>query len=382
MISLYDLTVIVGISLASAVVVGGLGLFVLRLARRTSVLLQLCVVAVAAVLSVTAGMIAVAQAMYLSGHDLVVMFYVAGVSAIVSLGVAIILARSVTRDNDRLRKLAQAVGAGERVEVEFTPGDSTEYSLLAAELARTSEKLQEARDEVATIDASRRELVAWISHDLRTPLAALRAMAEALEDGMTDDPERFHRQMRSQLDRLSVMVDDLFELSKINSGTLSLTMVPLSLYDLVSDAVSELGALAAANSVTLTEVPGSELEVVGDPRELARVIGNLLVNAIQHSPPGGEILVSTLLDEEGHAVLTVADGGGGIPEEDLGNVFQAGWRATSSRTPDGVWQRSSGAGLGLAIVQGIVQAHSGEVSVQNIDGGCRFAVRLPRFVAV
>jgi signal transduction histidine kinase len=174
------------------------------------------------------------------------------------------------------------------------------------------------------------------------------------------------------------MVDDLFDLSRIHSGTLVLSMEPVSLYDLVSDAVAELGALAESRSVTLKELGSGEPTVVGDPRELARVIGNLLINAIQHSPAGSEISVAARHDGDSHVVLTVEDAGGGIPEQDLSKIFQAGWRATPSRTPGQLEGRSAGAGLGLAIVQGIVEAHSGEISVRNIPGGCRFDVRLPR----
>lgn len=377
MISLADLAVIVAISLACALAIGAIGLLVLRLVRRASMLLQLCVIVLAAILSVAAGMIAVAKAMYVSPHDLVVTSWVAGVSALVSLGGALILGRAFARNSNRLRQLTQELGEGKRIEPDPARRDTSELGALAADLALTSRKLAEAREEVATIDASRRELVAWISHDLRTPLAGLRAMAEALEDEMAEDPPRFHRQMRSQVDHLSAMVDDLFELSKIHSGTLSLTMEPLSLYDLVSDSVAELGALASSRSITLTESSGGEHMVVGDPRELSRVIGNLLINAIEHSPSGSEISVSTGRAENGDVVLTVEDSGGGIPENDLSKIFQAGWRATPSRTPEQLWGRSPGAGLGLAIVQGIVEAHSGDITVRNVPGGCRFDVRLP-----
>ncbi len=382
MIPLPDLAIIVAISLACAVVVGALGLLSLRLVRRSSMLVQLCVIVLAAILSVAVGTVAVAQAMYVSPHDLLVMVWVAAVSAAVSLVVAIVLGRTFTRNSNRVRQLAQDLGDGKRIEPDAAPRDTSELASLAADLALTSERLAQARDEVATIDASRRELVAWISHDLRTPLAGLRAMAEALEDEMAEDPQRFHRQMRSQVDHLSAMVDDLFELSKIHSGTLSLTMQPVSLYDLVSDAVAELGPLATSRSITLTEsirrdAAHEEHTVVGDPRELSRVIGNLLMNAIEHSPSGSEISVRTGRADNGDVVLTVEDAGGGIPENDLSKVFQAGWRATQSRTPEQVWGKSAGAGLGLAIVQGIVEAHAGGITVQNVPGGCRFDVRLP-----
>jgi signal transduction histidine kinase len=378
MLPLADLVQVVGIALACALVVGAVGLVTLRLTRRSSLLVQIVVVVVATILSVAVGMIAVAQAMYISSHDLLVLFWIAGASAVVSLGVALVLGRAFTRNSERLRTMTRDLGDGKRVDAVAASGGSAEFASLAADLALTSQKLAEAREEVAALDASRRELVAWISHDLRTPLASLRAMAEALEDGMTDDPQRFHRQMRAQVDHLSAMVDDLFDLSKIHSGTLVLAMEPVSLYDLVSDAVAELGALAESRSVTLKELGSGEPTVVGDPRELARVIGNLLINAIQHSPAGSEISVTAQHDGDSHVVLTVEDAGGGIPEQDLSKIFQAGWRATPSRTPGQLEGRSAGAGLGLAIVQGIVEAHSGEISVRNTPGGCRFDVRLPR----
>lgn len=382
MLSLPDLAIVVGIALVCAIAVGAVGLGMLRLARRATMLVQLCIVVIATVLSVAVGMIAVGGAMYVSPHDLTVMFWVAGAAAVVSVGMALVLGRAFTRNSERVRSMTRALGDGQQPAADARGAGSAEFASISAELAETGRRLAEARDEVATLDASRRELVAWISHDLRTPLAGLRAMAEALEDGLADDPQRFHRQMRTQVDHLTAMVDDLFELSKIHSGSLSLSMQPVSLYDLVSDAVSELGALAESRSITLREASSGELTVVGDPRELARVIGNLLINAIQHSPAGSEISVSARHEGDRHVVLTVEDAGGGIPEQDLSKIFQAGWRASTSRTPETLEGRTPGAGLGLAIVQGIVEAHSGDISVHNIPGGCRFDVRLPRHDAI
>jgi signal transduction histidine kinase len=376
MISLSDLTAIVAIALTCALGVGAVGLLVLRFARWTSLLTQLCIVVVAAILSVAAGMSAVAQAMYLSPHDLVVTFYVAGVAAVVSLGVALVLGRAFTLNAQRLRELTRSLSEGRAIELANDDSQNSEFGTLAAELAETSRRLAESREAVAAIDASRRELVAWISHDLRTPLASLRAMAEALEDGLAEDPQRFHRQMRVQVDHLSGMVDDLFELSKIQSGTLSLTLEPISVYDLVSDAVADVAPLAASRSITLLETTADGLLVVGDPRELTRVVVNLSLNAIQHSPIGAEISISAQPDGAGNAVLSVQDCGGGIPEHDLPKVFEAGWRSAPARGLEDALG-SSGAGLGLAIVHGIVTAHQGAIAVSNVAGGCRFDVSLP-----
>ena len=375
--SLLDVVKVVAISLAAAVVVGAVAVPLLRLTRRASVVVQLVVVILSAMTAMAAGTIAVGAAMYVSPHDLVVTLVVAGVSGVIAMALAWLLGRTFVRSTERLRLVVKALGDGDRLEVDRDVQHNVEFATVTAELGATSRRLAEARDEVVAIEASRRDLIAWISHDLRTPLAGLRAMAESLEDGVAEDPQRYYARMRAQVDRLSTMVDDLFELSKIQTGTMPLTMEHVALYDLISDAVAELAPLAAARSVTMAEDCTESLLVVGDPRELARMVGNLLINAIQHSEPGGTILVTARDDGEDRVRLTVQDSAGGIPEHDLERVFEPGWRGTSARTVDPS-TRTAGAGLGLAIVRGIAEAHAGEVTVQNVPGGCRFDVRLPR----
>lgn len=364
-------------ALASAVVVGALGLLALRMLSRASLVLQLMVVALAAVVSVVGGMAAVASQMYVSTHDLTVFYWVAGVAGLVSLVMSAVLGRSLVREGRELRSAAASLGRGERV-VAAERHSNTEFAALAGELAATGERLAESRARENRVEESRRELIAWISHDLRTPLAGIRAMAEALEDGMAEDPDRYYAQMRGQVDRLSGMVDDLFELSRIHSGTLRLAVEPVSLYDLISDTVAGFWPVARAKSLDLRFEGETGLTILADPRELSRVVGNLVMNAIQHSPAGLAIVVSVTENDDGRAVISVQDSAGGIPEQDLGRVFEAGWRASEPRTPASEPTRSGGAGLGLAIVQGIVRAHRGEVVVRNVPGGCRFDVLLPR----
>ncbi|MDH6235974.1 HAMP domain-containing sensor histidine kinase [Cryobacterium sp. CG_9.6] len=252
--------------------------------------------------------------------------------------------------------------------------DSVALAEVRAELARA---LADAREGEGRLEGSRRELVAWISHDLRTPLAGIRAMAEALEDGMAPDPGRYYRQLRGQVDQLTGMVDDLFELSRIHAGALRLSWETVSLYDLISDAVAELAPVAAAKQLDLSFEGESGLTIVADPRELSRVVGNLVMNAIQHSTPGSPIVVSATRYDAGRAAISVQDTAGGIADADLARVFEAGWRASGPRTPSESGLPSGGAGLGLAIVQGIVAAHHGQVSVRNTTDGCRFEVLLP-----
>jgi Osmosensitive K+ channel histidine kinase len=366
-------------TLIAALVVAAVTIVGLRVGHRMPILLRLFVVACATVGSIVAATVAIAREMYISEHDLIVLCWVIGVAAVVSLAVTALIGLGMTRSSSRLREIAHAIGDGELVHAEDY--DSREFADLSRELAATSERLAKSRDEVARLDQSRRRLFVWVSHDLRTPLASLRAMAESLEDGVAADPTRYHRQIRDQVDTLSALVDDLFELSKIQSGTLSLRLERLSLFDLVSDAVADIHPLADARSIALTETCTGDLTVMGDARELARVIGNLLINAIQHSPDDSEIVISARETDDGRVSLSVTDCGGGIPETDLGHVFDAGWRGSSARTPNPVTGTSSGSGFGLAIVRGIVEAHAGEVTVGNTPGGCRFDIALPRLAS-
>jgi signal transduction histidine kinase len=249
---------------------------------------------------------------------------------------------------------------------------AAELAALSRELAVTSEKLTESRAREHALEQSRRQLVAWVSHDLRTPLAGLHAMAEALEDGIAADPDRYHRQIRAEVVRLARMVDDLFELSRIEAGALPLSPGQIALEDLISDALDSTEALARARGVRLTGETRAPLVIQADPRELSRALTNLLVNAIRHTPADGSVHVMAVPQPDG-ALLAVADGCGGIPEADLARVFDTAWRGTCATGPG----TDGGAGLGLAIVRGIVEAHQGRVSVVNTSEGCRFEVRLP-----
>ncbi|MCI3274878.1 sensor histidine kinase KdpD [Streptomyces cylindrosporus] len=352
-----------------AAAAGLLGAGTLWVLRRRSLTTSLTVVAAVAVTAMLAGTLAVAQAMFLSGHDLSVVTTVVAMAAVVSLATALLLGRWVVARSRELARAARSFGDGGA----FTAPDgptTAELDALSRELAATSAKLAESRDRERALETSRRELVAWISHDLRTPLAGLRAMSEALEDGVATDPDRYLRQIRTEVERLNAMVGDLFELSRIHAGTLTLTLSRMSLYDLIGDALAGADALAREHGVRLVGGEVEPLPVEVDGKEMSRVLGNLLVNAIRRTPADGTVAVAAERSADG-VVVSVTDGCGGIPDEDLPRVFDTGWRGTDARTPP------AGAGLGLAIVRGIVEAHRGRASVRNIPGGCRFEVTLP-----
>jgi signal transduction histidine kinase len=189
---------------------------------------------------------------------------------------------------------------------------------------------------------------------------------------MADDPARYHKQIRVEVDRLSAMVDDLFELSRIHTGALRLSLAKVSLADLVSDTVAGADALAQSRGVHLSGQATGRVMVRADGREISRVLSNLVINAIRHTPSDGTVEIEASSGADG-AVLAVSDGCGGISTTDIDRVFDIGWRGSDARTPG----PGEGAGLGLAIARGIVEAHAGRITVGNTPTGCRFEVLLP-----
>lgn len=239
---------------------------------------------------------------------------------------------------------------------------------VAAEADRAAERAAES---------SRRELVAWVSHDLRTPLAGIRAMSEALEDAVVVDPKEiadYARRINSESIRVSNMVDDLFELSKINAGALSLSFQDIAVEGLVADAMESTAPSARRRGVVLNAMAtGGWPTVSGSDAELTRVLRNLLVNAVRHTPQDGSVTLLAGVDGA-EAWLAVQDSCGGIAESDLPRVFDVAFRGSQARSP---MPDAAGAGLGLAIARGLVEAHGGKIAVENHGGGCRFEVRLP-----
>ncbi len=368
---------ILGVALLAALVVGALGLVAGWLLRTASVRWQLGLVAAVAVLSVLAGVLAIAERMFLMPHDLEVVTLVTVAAAASSFVVAFALGGALVRWSRGLQEEVRRVGTG-RAPVPST--GPREFQELSAELAATVARLDESRAREARLESSRRELVSWVSHDLRTPLAGMRAMTEALEDGMAPDPARYHRQIRAEVDRMVRMVDDLFELSRLHAGVFTLAPQEVALGDLVSEALAGADPVARARGVRLGGSVDLGLQVLADPGGLSRVLANLLMNGIRHTPADGYVSV-TGRAVHGGVELSVTDGCGGIREEDLSRVFDVAWRGGTARTPepDPSDAHTARAGLGLAIVKGIVEAHRGAVEVVNEPGapGCRFLVRLP-----
>ncbi|KRE27874.1 histidine kinase [Mycobacterium sp. Soil538] len=237
----------------------------------------------------------------------------------------------------------------------------------------------EIRDSERAAEQSRRRLVAFVSHDLRTPLAGIRAVSEAIADGVVPDDEvRVHaKHIEHESVRLSEMVDDLFEMSKINAGALTPSFDKVALDEVVDDVLSAHRIAAERAGVQLqANLPEEPVRVVGSDRALVRVLSNLVANAIAHTPEGGRVELALGADENS-AWARVDDTGVGIDEADLPRVFDVAYRGSNSRVPRADSSLPSGSGLGLAIAAGLVQAHRGTLSAHNLPTGARFEVRLP-----
>jgi signal transduction histidine kinase len=237
----------------------------------------------------------------------------------------------------------------------------------------------EIRDSERAAEHSRRRLVAFVSHDLRTPLAGIRAVSEAIADGVVPDDEvRVHaKHIEHESVRLSEMVDDLFEMSKINAGALTPSFDKVALDEVVDDVLAAHRIAAERAGVQLTaDLPEQPVRVVGSDRALVRVLSNLVANAIAHTPEGGSVELALGADENS-AWARVDDTGVGIDEADLPRVFDVAYRGSNNRVPRSDSSLPSGSGLGLAIAAGLVQAHRGTLSAHNLPNGARFEVRLP-----
>ncbi|MDQ3147835.1 MAG: HAMP domain-containing histidine kinase [Actinomycetota bacterium] len=369
-----DIATIIGVSLGGSLVAGLAGAKLLSALGERSLRWQSLVVALTSVAAVAAGTSAAGAVMFLSPHDfqfVLVILLPAGAVGVVS---ALMLADRVAVESRALGEAARRMAAGE-APTDGQPLLTEELADVRRELEATSSYLSEARAREQALEASRRELVSWVSHDLRTPLAGIRALVEALEDRVVVDDvtvARYHRTIQAEVDRLSHLVDDLFELSRIHAGSLPLTIERVSLADLLSDTLAGAAPVAEAKGVRLEgSIAGVPPEIDLSAPEVMRVLRNLLDNAIRHTPPAGAVRLDAVVEGE-HAVVAVSDACGGIPEADLDRVFDVAFRGDRARTPS-----ENGAGLGLAIARGLVEAHRGNIAVRNAGAGCQFIVRLP-----
>jgi len=341
--------------------------------RRRSVTWTMVSIVLTGTVASLAALVGSVHEMFLASSEAPMAISLAVIAGLVTAVAAAAEARRIGKDNQALREAIADLGEG-RAPRAAGRRLSNQVAQLSAELEETAARLAASSNRERALESSRRELVTWVSHDLRTPLAGLRAMSEALEDGVVASPEVYYKQIRTEVDRLSRMVEDLFELSRIQSGRRAEGSEQISLDDLVSDCVAALEPLARTQQVRLTGHSDGSATVAGSGSELNRALTNLVANAIRHTRANGQVTV-TLRVAAPIAMVDVLDECGGIPPDELERVFEVGFRGEPARTPHLV--NPAGAGLGLAITRGIVVAHGGTVTVENDGPGCRFAVRLP-----
>jgi signal transduction histidine kinase len=343
---------------ASTLVAGVAGGFALRLVPSVSA--RLAGLSLLAVGLPLAAVLLSGAVMFEMGTDVVILA-VAAASSTVAIAAALLVGRSITAPVDRLRAASGALAGGD-LSVRAPEQGPREVAELGASFNGMAARLEELFD-------ARRELVAWASHDLRTPLAAIRAMIEAVEDGVAT-PEQYTQALAEQVRTLSVLVDDLFELARIDAGVLTLELEETSLADLVDSCVRGLEAEACRRNIRLESRLNGAPPVRCAPDKVERVLLNLLTNALRHTPADGSIavLVEPARDE---VRVSVEDSGEGIAPEVLRRVFDRFWRGDPARS-------GGGSGLGLAIARGLVEAQGGHIWAGNRPGGgARVSFTLP-----
>ncbi len=328
----------------------------------------------------------VSMPMFISTHDAQFLLVLLVFSGIISLGFGYLISRAITRGLSELTIGAEKIAQGNfSARVNVKSGDEVER--LGSAFNDMAEKLEQAAAKQKELEQARRDVVAAVSHDLRTPLASLRAMIEAINDGVvTDDAtkERYLKSAQLQAENLSLLVDDLFELSQLDAGVMQWSVEPSSLRDLISDTLETMHVQAAEKNIKLSGwVDPSVDPVLMNSHEMQRVLYNLIQNAIRHTPADGTVFVEARQREQDDQVqVDVIDTGEGIFESDVPRIFEQFYRGEKSRARESFGYGSGGgAGLGLAIAQRIVLAHHGKIWVESKRGaGSRFSFTLPRVV--
>jgi signal transduction histidine kinase len=317
-----------------------------------------------------------ARLMFFNPHDLLMVTILLLFASGIAIALGAFFSEALSRRIASLNKTVQEVrekGLGPRAEV--TGGDeiaqlAQAFNDMAGQLEDTARKQQE-------LEALRRDLIAWTGHDLQTPLASVRAIVEALADGVVDDPEtgkRYLQTAKREIGALSSLIDSLFEMATLDAGGLVLDLTLNSLADLISDTLESFSALAQEKGVELAGEVGRSVDpVMMDTQRIGRVLNNLVGNALRHTPTGGEVFVSAQT-EAGLVTVQVCDSGPGLEETDLPFIFDRFYRGEKSRS-----RSTGGAGLGLAIAKGFVEAHGGEMQAWSAsEGGAVFQFSLPK----
>jgi signal transduction histidine kinase len=317
-----------------------------------------------------------ARLMFASQHDLllatILLLFAGGIAMVLGY----FLSSTVSERIHRLDQAAKEIQAG-NLSVRIPVSGNDEVARLARTFNQMAAQLQESNANQLALESLRRDLVAWAGHDLRTPLAGVRVLVEALADGMIDDPatsRRYLEQARKQIDHLSLLIDDLFQVSQLDAGGIPLNLEPASLVDLISDTLENYSGQATRQNIQLSGRASPEIDpIIMDVQRIGRVLNNLVDNALRYTHTGGRVSIEAE-PAPGRVRVTVQDNGDGISPTDLSHVFDRYYRGEKSRN-----QATGGTGLGLAIAKGIVEAHGGQIGVASSPGqGASFYFWLPK----
>ena len=365
---------------------GGIGLCGMLLTRPAvlrrfgSVRSQLVGVGLVGNLLLVGTVVAGATAMFISLRDLWILLPMLLFASLLAFGLSLRGASPLGRHIDRIRTGTARLAGGE-FETELPVEGHDEVADLARDFNRMVVRLREMTERERGLERARRDLIASVSHDLRTPLAATLALVEAVADNVAPDPQteaRYLSSARRELANLGRLVSDLFELVQIDAGVLRPNLEPASLHDLISDTLASFQPQAQLGGVRLIgEAPENVDPVLMDLPRLGRVLQNLISNSLRYTPAGGAVSVRTEL--QGELVrVEIADTGRGISPVDLPHIFERSFRGEKPWTrpqEEGI----AGTGLGLAIAQGLVEAHGSTISVESeIGEGTRFHFILRR----
>jgi signal transduction histidine kinase len=315
-----------------------------------------------------------ARLMFTEPHDLLLGTVLLIFAGAIAMALGYLLSSSFLDRIQSIDEAAKKIAAGNlssRVPIE----GRDEFADLAQTFNYMATQLEEASEQRKELEKLRRELIAWIGHDLQTPLTSISAIIEALADGMVPDEEtrqRYYETARKNISSLSHLIDDMFQLAQIDAGGLTLNYQSVSFADLISDCLESFTEIAKRKSVDLH---GSVSPVIGeveiDAKRINRVLNNLVDNALHHTQDNGRVEVLASQIAEGIRVV-VDDNGSGIPAEELPFIFDKFYRGDQSRR-----ENSQRSGLGLAIAKGIIDAHGGEISVSSKPGQTRFIFTIP-----
>jgi signal transduction histidine kinase len=313
--------------------------------------------------------------MFASQHDLLLAIVLLIFASGMAMVLGYFLSSAITNRIYILKDAAEKLAAG-NLQTRVPINGRDEVAALANTFNQMAEQLEMANAKQRELERLRTDLIAWVGHDLQTPLASMRAILEALEDGVVDDPQTVKRYLgtaQRDVRSLSVLIDDLFQMAQLDAGGIPLNRAESSLSDLISDTLESFSELALRQGVKLEGSVDSNVDpVMMDTQRIGRVLNNLIGNALRHTPAERRVNVHARRTVSGVEVC-VSDTGEGIRAEDLPHVFESFYRGEKSRS-----RSTGGAGLGLAISRGIVQAHGGEINVESETGrGSRFTFTLP-----